>query len=106
MTDSGRSATTFCSYLGLLSNIVFSSMMALGLIVGLLVLVIGETTINLDGVVEISRIDALWSILGLPILSVLILVLVSPLSYLLYRLLVRRGTDREGTRPSPTDQRA
>jgi len=93
VTASGKSAIRYRSYLKHLSVIVFSSTMILGLIIGAFVLVIGETSINLDGVVEFSSIDGLWVMLGLPIFSVLIFVIVSPLSFFVYRLLLRGKTE-------------
>lgn len=90
MTNTSESAISFRSYLKHLSIVVFSSTLTLGLIIGIFVLVIGETSINLDGVVEFSAIDGLWVMLGLPVLSVLVLMILSPLSFFIYRLLASR----------------
>jgi len=63
----------------------------LGLIVGISLLVNGETTMEIDLTFEFGPFDGFWWIIGLPVLSFLVLVALSPLSFLIHRLLSRRS---------------
>ena len=65
----------------------------LGLIVGIALLVAGETTMEIDLTFEFGPFDGIWWILGLPVLSVLVFVILSPLSFLIHRLLSRRKNE-------------
>jgi hypothetical protein len=65
----------------------------LGLIVGVSLLIAGETTMEVDLTFEFGRFDGVWWILGLPILSLLIFVILSPLSFLVHQLFSRRRTE-------------
>jgi hypothetical protein len=64
----------------------------LGLIIGVSLLIAGETTMEADLTFEFSRMDGVWWIIGLPVLSLLVLVLLSPLSFFVYRQLTRGRT--------------
>ena len=90
MANSKRFAISFGSYIKQLSKVVFSSTLILGLIIGVSLLFIGEASINLDIGLEFSAIDGLWVMLGFPIASVLLFVLLSPLSFYIYKLISRR----------------
>jgi hypothetical protein len=69
---------------------VLSSSLVLGLILGISFLVIGETTMNVDGDISIGAFDGFWLIIALPVLSLLVFVLLSPLSFLVHKLLSKR----------------
>lgn len=81
---------SFSSYTKQLCMFVLSSSLVLGLILGLTFLVIGETTMNVDGDITIGALDGFWLIIALPLLSLLIFVLLSPLSFLVHKLLSKR----------------
>ncbi len=76
-------------YIKQLCMIVFSSSFALGLILGAALLVIGETSMEVDLTFDFGILDGLWLILGLPAVSVLLFVILSPLSFMLYKLISR-----------------
>ena len=82
----------FREYIAQLAKIVISSSVALGLVIALALLIVGETSMNLEIGLEIETLDSLWVALGLPVLALLVFLAVSPLSLLIYRLLpsVRR----------------
>ena len=46
---------------------------------------------NLDLDLDFGIFDGFWLILGLPVLSILIFTILSPLSFFVHRLLSRRG---------------
>ena len=96
MEDSRKSTVSFGGYVWHLSIIVFSSTFVLGLILGVSFLVIGETSMNFEVGLDFSKIDGLWMMLGIPILSVLIFVVLSPLSFFIYRLLRASFLKAEG----------
>jgi hypothetical protein len=66
----------------------------LGLIVGFSFLIAGEMTAEIDLTLEFGPFDGIWLLIGLPVLSFLILVIVSPLSFQIHRQL-ERGRARE-----------
>jgi len=84
------STTSFTTYLKLLLKIVFSSSLALALLIGIAILVVGGASGNLEFDVDIERIDALWVLLGLPIIAALLFTILSPISYLISRWLLDR----------------
>lgn len=90
MTNSDDTVMGFGSYLVLLLKIVISSSLTLGLLAGVVILLVGETSMNLEIGLEIEAIDGLWVLLGLPVIGVLVFVVISPISFLIYRLLVTR----------------
>jgi len=81
---------SFWSYTKQLCMFVLSSSLVLGLILGLTFLVIGETTMNVDGDITIGALDGFWLIIALPVLSLLVFLLLSPLSFLVHKLLSKR----------------
>jgi hypothetical protein len=52
-----------------------------------------DTTAEIDLTLEFETLDGIWFLIGLPIITTLILVLLSPLSYGIHRLLHRRTKD-------------
>jgi uncharacterized membrane protein len=57
----------------------------LALIIGILLLVVGETTAEVDLTLEFERIDSLFWLIGLPAVSLLLFLILSPVSYLIHR---------------------
>ena len=81
---------SFSSYIKQLLKIVFSSSVVLGLVVGLALLIAGETTMEVDLTFEFGPFDGLWWMLGVPVLAILIFVILSPLSFLIHRQLTKK----------------
>jgi len=54
-------------------------------------LIIGETSMNLDLSFDFGTFDGLWLMLGLPVLALLIFLLLSPLSFQVHKLISRTG---------------
>jgi hypothetical protein len=88
--DRRRSTIYFSDYIKQLFKYVLSSSAVLGLIVGSALLIAGETTIDIDLTLEFGPFDGIWWILGLPVLSVLLFVILSPLSFQIHRRLSKR----------------
>jgi hypothetical protein len=59
----------------------------LGLVLGITFLLIGETTMNVDGDLDFGAFDGFWLILVVPLVSMLVFVLLSPLSFFVHKLL-------------------
>jgi hypothetical protein len=85
-----RIKISFGSYIQQLCKIVLSSSLVLGLVLGITFLFIGETTMNVDGDLDFGTFDGFWLILAVPLVSILVFVLLSPLSFLIHRLLSRK----------------
>jgi hypothetical protein len=79
----------FGIYVRQLFVIVASSSLALGLIAGIALLVLGDFTMNLEGDLEFGSYDGFWLIFGLPLVSILVFGVLSPLSFLISRLFSR-----------------
>ena len=87
---------TFGNYIKQLLKIGFSATLALGAAIGLLLLILGETTAEIDLTLEFEAIDGIWFLIGVPVIMTLVFLLLSPLSYGIYRLLTRRRGDDPG----------
>ena len=83
----------FGIYFKRMFGVILSSTLALGLLAGIVLLVFGDFTMNMEGDIEIGRFDGLWLVFGLPILSALVFVILSPLSLLRSRLISRQRHD-------------
>jgi hypothetical protein len=83
-------STSFSSYIKQLFKFVLSSSVVLGLIVGLALLITGETTMEVDLTFEFGPFDGFWWMLAVPVLAILIFVIVSPLSFLIHRQLYKK----------------
>jgi len=81
---------SFSSYIKQLCLIVLSSSFVLGLILGISLLVNGETSMNVDGDLEFGALDGFWLIVAIPLISLLVFVLLSPLSFFIHKLLSKR----------------
>ena len=84
---------SFGIYIRQLIGVILSSTLALGLLAGGALLVFGELNMSPDGDIEIARFDGLWLVIGLPLVSMLVFVILSPLSFLISRLLTKRRND-------------
>ena len=82
---------SFSSYTKQLCMFVLSSSLVLGLILGISFLVIGEATMSVDGDITIGALDGFWLVIALPVLSLLVFLLLSPLSFLVHKLLSKRS---------------
>lgn len=80
----------FGHYFRMSTKVVSAVSLAAGLLLGLLVLLTGEGNVNLDLEIE-SRSDAAWIIISLPLAALLTSWLLTPLSFLLHRLMFRGG---------------
>jgi len=62
-------------------------------------LLIGETSANVDLGFDLGAFDGFWLIFGLPIIAVLVFAFLSPLSFLILRLWTKRSAngDSAGT---------
>ena len=78
---------SFGQYIKLLITVMASSGLLLGVVLGGVLLSQGEMSANIDLTLEIGTLDGLWFPLLVPLLAIVLTVLVSPLSYPLYRLL-------------------
>jgi hypothetical protein len=85
-----RFEVRFGSYIKHLVKIVLASSLALGLVLGVSIFVSGETTMNIDLTVDFDAVDGVWVILGLPLVSILLFSLLSPLSFFIHGLLSKR----------------
>ena len=76
----------------------------LGLVVGIAIMAAGETTAEIDLTLEFEPLDGFWFIFGLPVLSVLLFVILSPLSFLVYRYVLKgRPASRAATAEESTE---
>jgi hypothetical protein len=89
-----RVPITFGNYIKQLFRIGLSASFALAAVISLLLLVAGDTTAEIDLTLEFEALDGIWFLIGLPIITILILLLLSPLSYGIHRLLHRRLRDQ------------
>lgn len=84
---------SFSEYVKQLCKCVLSSSVVLGVILGIVMLFAGEGSVNLDMDFDFGALDGFSVVLGLPIISVLIVVLVSPLSFWIHKLLSKKASD-------------
>jgi len=89
MTDKDVSSLSFNSYLLSLLKYTAASSLALGALACILIFFVGETSMNFDIGLEIDVIDGLWVLFGLPVIAILLLVVLSPISFFIYRIFDR-----------------
>lgn len=90
---------SFSNYIKQLCLFVLSSSFVLGLILGVSLLVVGEASMNVNGDLGFGGFDGILLILALPILSILIFVLLSPLSFFVHKFLSKQRA--ENVAPDP-----
>ena len=83
---------TFRKYIKQLCMFALSSSLALGLIVSAYFLVIGEFSVNGNLDLDFGRFDGFWLMLGLPVFLVLLFAILSPLSFLIHRILSKKSS--------------
>ena len=49
---------------------------------------------NVDADIEFGGIDGLWLVIAVPLVSILVFVLLSPISFLIHKLLTKKRTER------------
>lgn len=98
-SDFRRIPISISGYIKQLSMFVLSSSSVLGLILGIGLLVIGETSMEADLTFEFGTLDGFWLIFGLPLVSTLIFVILSPLSFPIHKLISRKSTESESPDP-------
>ena len=81
----------FNKYLLRVLKVTISSSLALGLLACALILVIGETSMNFEIGLEIELLDGLWVLVGIPVITLLLVLIVSPISFFIHRLLFQKG---------------
>ena len=74
---------------------VFASTAVLGLILGIAMLVVGETSMNGELEFDFGPFDGFWIIFGLPILAVVLFLILSPFSYWVSRIFWSEGDSDE-----------
>jgi len=74
-------------------KIGFSASLALGLVSALVLLINGDTTAEIDLTFEFGALDGIWFLIGLPIIVTLVLLILSPLSFGIHRLITKRRID-------------
>jgi hypothetical protein len=88
---------SFASYTKQLCKIVLSSSFVLGLILGISLFLFGEMSMNLDADLDFGGPESLLLIVAVPLVSVLVFLLLSPLSFLILKLMSMK---RDGSPPS------
>ena len=86
-----RDTIPFRSYIKRLFLFVLSSSFCLGLILGIVALVVGEITMRGNLELEFGALDGFWLILGFPVLSTIVFILLSPLSFFVHKLIFKRA---------------
>lgn len=89
MTDKDVSSLSFTGYLLSLLKYTAASAFAVSLLACILILFVGETSMNFEIGLDIDVIDSLWVLFGLPVIAILLLVVLSPISFLIYRIIGR-----------------
>lgn len=89
----GRTAIQFSTYLRRLWRVVLSSSLAAGLVFGALAFLLAGSTFHINADIDLSRLSALVLIVGLPLAAMAFFLLLSPLSFWIFRRLPR-DTDR------------
>lgn len=100
-----KKTISFSSYVRQLCIHVVSSSLVLGALLGIAVLVIGGSTVNANVELDFSSVDSLWLLAGVPVLALSISVLLSPLSFLVHRLLARIAPAGETAGSAGPDER-
>ncbi len=80
-------------YIKNLLKTVLSSSLALGLIIGVAIIVNGETTAEIDLTLDFDEVVGVGVILGLPVLSIPNFSLLSPLSFFIDKILSKRKSE-------------
>jgi len=71
----------------------FSSSLALGIVAGLLVILTGGIEGNVTADIDLGYSDSIWLVLGIPVGVIALFLIVSPLAFLIDKLLPRSSRD-------------
>ena len=82
---------SFKNYLKQLLSVTLTSSLALGIALGAAILIGGGFTAGVDLTLEFAQLDGLWLVPGLPLVFLLIFLLLSPLSFILNKLIFRKS---------------
>ena len=74
-------------YIKQLIKFGLSASLALGVLVAVLLLIAGGTTAGIDLTFDFGAFDGFWLLIGLPVITTVVLLLVSPLSFWIHRFL-------------------
>jgi hypothetical protein len=80
---------TFKHYFKEVLAIALANGLALGLALAIAMALVGDTNAAIDADVGFERFDGLWLLPGLPLVLVLLVIVLSPLAFAIYRLLRR-----------------
>lgn len=89
---------SYFNYVLELSKYVLTSSAVLGVILGAVMLVSGEGSVNLDLEFDFDALDGLSVMFGLPLVFLLLFALLSPLSFWVHSLVLKQRSDRETPR--------
>lgn len=89
----GNIAITLRNFINQLVIFGLSSSLALGVVVGVLLLITGGTTAEIDLTFDFGAFDGIWFLIGLPVVTTLVFLLLSPLSFWFHRLLTKRRSN-------------
>jgi hypothetical protein len=84
---------SFVKYLKSLLKFTISSALTVGILACILILLVGEMSMNFEVGLEIEPVDGLWVLLGLPVMAILLLAATAPVSFFVYRLFWGRGRE-------------
>jgi hypothetical protein len=84
----------FTEYVVLQLKFAFSSSLAVGLVLGLLILAIGGVEGDITMNIDLSRSDSVWLLLGVPAAVTLLFLIVAPVAYFLFALLFSARTKK------------
>ena len=86
----------FGKFIALQLRFAFSSSLAIGLVIGMSVLLSGgaEGDISLD--IDISSTDSIWFLLGIPLITTLLFLIFSPLSFFIHAAVSRVWPPKSG----------
>ncbi len=79
----------FGKFVALQLKSAFCSATALGLLLGILIMVIGQVKGSITLEIELSRSDSVWFLLGVPLTVTLLFLLVTPVSFLVHAAISR-----------------
>lgn len=79
----------YWNFLGAMMKYVLLTAAALGIVLAAVAALVGHADFNING--ELSREDALWLLIGTPLVLGVLAFVVSPLSWLMSRAASRRG---------------
>ncbi len=77
----------FKHYLKEVLTIALANGLALGVTLSIVMALVGDTSAAIDADIGFERFDGLWLLPGLPLVLLILVILLSPLAFAIYRLL-------------------